>query len=109
MNLNLWYETWDGMLVDLGFGRKKRECEECDGLIVFFKGQKNLIVNLNETDGSLDNTHGQRRGQPSFVFHSNDISGGESRANKTFYSSTIIAGSSASGNPLLLHFQLKTL
>ena len=52
---------------------------------------------------------GQRGGRPSIVFYSEDISGGASRANKTSYSPTIIAGSTASGDPLPVHFQLKTL
>ena len=75
---------------------------------MFFDGQKYRIINLDETDGSLDNTCGQRGGRPSFVFYSKEISGGASRANKTSYSLTIIAGLSSAGNPLLLHSQLKT-
>ena len=107
-NLNLWYDTWERILIDLGFGRKKRENELCEGSIVFFHGQTDRIINLDETDGSMDNTTGQRGGRPNFVFYSNNISGGASRANKTAYSPTIIAGSTASGDPLPLHFQLKT-
>ena len=74
---------------------------------MFFDGQKDRIINVDETDGALDNTCGQRGGIPSFVFYSEDISGGESRANKTSYSPTIIAVSSSAGDPLPLHFQLK--
>ena len=86
----------------------KREGEECEGSVVFFDGQKDIIINLDETDGALDNTCGQREGRPSFIFYSEDISGGASRANKTSYSPTIIAGSRYVGDPLPLHFQLKT-
>ena len=46
--------------------KKEREGEECNGSTVFFKGQKDRIVNLDETNGSLDNTHGQRGGSSSF-------------------------------------------
>ena len=108
-NLNLWFSTWERMLIDLGFGRMKREGENCDGSVVFFEGQTDRIINLDETDGSMDNTTGQRGGRPNFVFYSNIISGGASRANKTSYSPTLIAGSTASGDPLPLHFQLKTM
>ena len=59
---------------------------------MFFDGQKDRIINLDETYGDLDNTCGKRRGRPSFVFYSEDITGGSSRANKTFYSPKIIAG-----------------
>ena len=108
-NLNLWFDTWEGALVDLGFGRLKRPNEECDGSVHFFEGQLDRILNLDETDGALDNTTGQRGGRPGIVFYSQDVSGGASRANKTSYSPTIIAGSTASGDPLPVHFQLKTL
>ena len=97
------------MLIELGFARMKRDKEGGEGSLVFFEGQKDRIINLDETDGSLDNTSGQRGGRPSFVFYSDDISGGASQRNKTSYSPTIIAGSSAAGDPLPLHFQLKTL
>jgi len=56
-----------------------------------------------------NNTNGQRGGRTSFVSYSNEVGGGSSRANKTFYSPTITTGSSASCDPLQLHFQLKTL
>ena len=38
-NLNLWFSTREKILIDLGFGRMKREGENCDGSVVFFKGQ----------------------------------------------------------------------
>ena len=43
---------------------------------MFFDGQKDIIINLDETDGALDNTCEQRGGKPSFVFYSEDICGG---------------------------------
>ena len=75
---------------------------------MLFGGQKYIIINLYETGGSLDNTCGKRGGRPSFVFYSEDISGGTSRENNTSYSPTIISGSISAGDPLPLHFQLKT-
>ena len=69
-NLNLWFSTWEQLLIDLGFGRKKRDGEQGEGSVVFFEGQTDRIVNLDETDGSMDNTNGQRGGRPSFMFPS---------------------------------------
>ena len=66
---------------------------------MFFDGQKYRIINLDDSDGALNNTCGKRGGRPSFVFYSEEISGGASRANKTSYSPTIIAGSSSEGDP----------
>ena len=75
---------------------------------MFFDGQKDIIINLDKIYGALDSTCGQRGGRPSFVFYSEDISVVASRANKTSYSPTIIAVSSSAGDPLPLHFYLKT-
>ena len=77
--------------------------EDAEGLIVFYDNQKDRILNLDETDGVLDNATDQRGGRPSFLFYSTDISGGAPRANKTHYSPTIITWSSAAGDPLPLH------
>ena len=75
---------------------------------MLFYGQRYRIIKLDKTDGALDKTCGKRGGRPSFVFYSEDISGVSSKANKISYSPIIIAGSSSAGNPLPLHFQLKT-
>ena len=91
-NLNLWFDNWEEILVDLVFGGRKKSNEEYEGLIVFFDDQKDRIINLDETDGLLDNKNGQRGGQPIFVFYSTEVYGGSSRANKTSYSTTIIVG-----------------
>ena len=86
----------------------KREGEDFEGSVVLFDGKKYRIINLDDTDGALNHTCGQRGGRPSFVFYSEEISGGSSRANKTSYSPTIISGSSSVGDPPPLNFQLKT-
>ena len=104
----MWFNTWEGVLIDIGFARLKREGYYCEVSLVLFYGKKDRIINLYKTDGALDNTYGQRGGRPSFVFYSEEISGGASRENTTSYSPTIIAGSSSAGDPLHLHFQLKT-
>ena len=107
-NLNLWYDTWEETLVELGFARKKEPGDNVEGSLFFFDGQLNRIINLDETDGSLDNTAGQRGGRPPVVFYSNDINGGATQASKSTYSPTIICGSNAAGEALPPHFQLKT-
>ena len=100
----MWFNTWEGVLIELGFARLNREGYDCEGSVLFFDGNKERIINLYETDGALDNTCEQRGGRPSFLFYSKDISGGASRANTTSYSPKIIAGSSSAGDPLPLHF-----
>ena len=93
----------------LGSQGPRKKDNGCEGSVVFFDGQKDCITNLDETNGALDNIYRQRGGRPSFVFYSEEISGGSSRANKTSYSPTIIADSSSTGDFLPICFQLNIL
>ena len=52
-NLNMWFNTWEGVLIELGFSRLKREGEYCEGFIVFFDGHKYRIINLDETGSDI--------------------------------------------------------
>ena len=104
----MWFNTWEGVLIELGFEMLKRYGEDCEGSVVLFDGHKDRIINLGGIDGALDNTCGQIGGRPSFLFYSEEISGGASRANRTSYLPKIIAGSSSAGEHLPLHFQIKT-
>ena len=109
-NLNLWFTTWKQNLIDLGFGREvTAEDTDCVGEIMFFDKQLERIVNLDETDGTLDESSRNRGGRPPVVFTSPDVCGGGTATNKSGYSSTIICGSNAAGEALPPHFQLKSL
>jgi hypothetical protein len=110
-NLEVWFNTWSDTLIDLGFARKKYHTEEdtVEGSLVFFDGMKSRIGNVDETDGSLDDTTGQRGGRPPMTFHAAEIAGGGTAVNKSGYSATVICGSTANGDPFPPHFQLKTL
>ena len=108
-NLNIWFGTWKDVLIDLGFARAAVPEDMVEGELFFFPGQKQRVGNIDETDGSLDETTGQRGGRPPMTFFAPDVSGGATAANKSGYSSTIICGSNAAGEPFPPHFQLKTL
>jgi len=57
-NLDLWFTTWKNTLIGLGFGRERTpEDVEAAGEIVFFDHQLERIVNLDETDGTLDESN----------------------------------------------------
>ena len=108
-NLNKWFDTWKETLIELEFAREKREGDPPDtGELFFFEGQKRRIINLDETDGSLDDTKHQKGGRPPMTFHAPDVAGGATRVNKSGHSCTVICGSNAAGEPLPPHFQLKT-
>ena len=108
-NLAVWFDTWKQTLIHLEFARETLPGDKCEGELFFFEGQLRRIVNLEETDGSMDNTNGLRGGRKPMTFYAHDISGGGNMANKTSYSSTIICGSNVAGEALPPHFQLKTL
>lgn len=109
-NSGVWFDTWKHSLIGLGFARVKGDTDtDASGEVVLFENQSFRIVNLDETDGSLDDTSGQRGGRPPMVFTRPDMPGGCTSVNKSGYSATIICGSNAAGEPLPLHFQLRTL
>ncbi len=111
-NLQLWFDTWKDTLIELGFARLLTEEEKKDrsiaGELFFLKGQRRRILNVDETDGSLDNTKGQRGGRPSTVLYAPEIAGGATQASKNSYSPTIICGANAKGEAVPPHFQLKS-
>jgi hypothetical protein len=108
-NLDAWFTTWKDLLIDLEFGRKKEPGDKVEGEVVFFDRQLHRIGNIDETDGSIDDTTGQRGGRPPMTFFAPDVAGGATAVNKSGYSSTIICGSNAAGQPFPPHFQLKSL
>jgi len=97
-NLKAWFEQFKSTLIDLGFAREKTADDvEAEGVVVFFPNQKRRVLNLDETDGTLDNTSGKRGGRKPMVFYAPDVGGGGTQANKSSYSPTIICGSNAKG------------
>lgn len=108
-NLDVWFTTWKNMLIELGFGRARTIDDDDavdEGEVIFFIGQRDRIGKVDATDGSLDDTTGQRGGRPSMTFHAPDVSGGGTAVNKSGYSATVICGSTAAGDPFPAHFQL---
>jgi hypothetical protein len=107
-NLDRWFDTWKMQLVNLGFAREATPEDNVEGELFFFEGQARRIINLDETAATLDSTIENRGGRPPVVFHAENLPAGATRANKTGYSCTLICGSSAAGQPLPPHFQLKS-
>ena len=84
--------------------------EEVEGELVFFDGQLNRILNLDETGITLDGNQTQSGGRPTTKFGSSNkhIPDGKDSTNKSGYRCTFIGGSTVAGYPLPPHFQLKT-
>jgi len=108
-NLNLWFTTWKDALIELSFARKKNEADtNVEGEVMLLPGQKESIVNVDETDGTLDDACKQTGGRPAMVFTAPDAVGGSTTVNKCGYKTTVICGSTTAGKPIPPHFQLKT-
>ena len=110
-NINVWFDTLKQFLTTKGFARNKRENEEGDGELVFFPGQLNRILNLDESGLTLDGNQSKSGGRSSTRFGCSNpsIPQGMDRTNKSSTRITFIGGSTAAGHPLPLHFQLKSV
>ena len=70
-NVDLWFDTFEPSLVEIGLGRLKmaEDREEIIGCVFFYLGQCRSIANLDDMEVSLDNTKGKQGGQPSTIFY----------------------------------------
>jgi hypothetical protein len=59
-NLDVWFNTWKDLLIDLGFGKLATPGNRVEGEIKFSPGAMDRIISVDETDGSLDERTGQR-------------------------------------------------
>jgi len=96
-------------VIELGFACEKTAVDvEVQGELVFLPGQKERIINVDKTDGTLDDTTGSTGGRPPMVFTAPDVAGGTTSVNKCGYKTTIICGSTVAGEPIPPHFQFKS-
>jgi hypothetical protein len=117
-NLNTWFDSWKHHLVVLGFAKVKIadddavmmvELEEDDdtleGEIKVSPSQLRRIVNLDETNISLDGSDGNTGGRPSVVFVNSKHANPGKAVSKAGQGVTMIGGSNAAGEPFPPHFQ----
>ena len=81
------------------------------GELIFFPGQLDRILNVNESEVTTDGTSKLVGGRPITQWVSRDarIGTGAQPTNKSGYSATFIGGSTMSGWPVPPHFQVKSL
>ena len=110
-NLNIWFDTLKELLISKGFARKRIDNEDGEGELVFFPGQLNRILNLDESALTLDGNQTKSGGRSSTRFGSSNpaVPEGADRTNKSSTRITFIGGSTAAGYPLPPHFQLKSV
>eukprot|EP00532_Pseudo-nitzschia_australis_P013819 CAMPEP_0168210622 /NCGR_PEP_ID=MMETSP0140_2-20121125/3272_1 /TAXON_ID=44445 /ORGANISM="Pseudo-nitzschia australis, Strain 10249 10 AB" /LENGTH=775 /DNA_ID=CAMNT_0008137243 /DNA_START=1493 /DNA_END=3820 /DNA_ORIENTATION=- len=110
-NLNMWFDTLKEVLVKNGFAKYRNEGDDGEGELVYLPNKLNHILNLDKSGLTLDQTGSLSGGRDSTRFRSADnaIAFGADRTNKSSCRLTIIAGSTAAGHPLPLHFQLMSV
>ena len=102
-NLRLWFDNWTRDLEELGFAKRNEKAE-----VYIPDEQLGNIANLDETCMSLDGSNGNRGGRPEVTFFDPRFPQLGKGTSKSSLTTTMIAGSTAAGEPLPPHFQFQT-
>ena len=110
-NINTWFEKMKEELIVLGFARLPTAEEDVEGELVFFDGQLQRILNIDESEVTTDGTSKLTGGRPITEYCSTDtrIGTGAEGTNKSGYAATFIGGSTMDGYPVPPHFQVRSL
>lgn len=106
-NLSDWYDAWEKFLTTQGFASEIIN-ESGAKEIVFSEEQKRRIINIDETNLSLDGSDGGRGGRPSCTITIKHCSRPGTAQNKTSVSSSLMCGSNAAGEAMPLHIMFSS-
>ena len=99
-NINLFFDTWDKDLVELGFAYRDDEEK-----IVITDEKLGKIINFDESCISLDGSEGRRGGIPPVKLFNRGLPHYVRSASKSSVTTTFITGISAAGEALPPNFQ----
>jgi hypothetical protein len=102
-NLDLWFNSWEVFLVEYGFANRNANDE-----LVFEDGASSHIINMDKTCISLDGNNGNQGGRPVVTFYDKRFPQLGKSTSKSALTTTMISGSSVSGEPIPPHFQFQT-
>ena len=102
-NLSDWFDEWEHFVLAQGFATK-----DDNGLTVFSEDQKRRIINIDETNLSLDGSDGGRGGRPSNTITIKGCQRPGTGQNKAGLSSSLMCGSNAAGEPMPLHIMFSS-
>jgi hypothetical protein len=109
-NLNTWFDSWARHLVEFETARPVTpEDVDNEGELFFFLGQKDRIINLDETNIELDGSGKNSGGRPSIQFYHRKFGKPGKGVSKAGAGVTMIGGGSAAGDPTPPHFQFKSM
>jgi hypothetical protein len=97
-NLNNWFDEWGLFCVSKGFATRTDQ-----GEVIFSETQKRRIINIDETNLSLDGSDGGRGGRPACTITIKHCQRPGTAQNKVGLSSSLMCGSNAAGEAMPLH------
>jgi len=103
-NLNDWFDEWGLFCVEKGFATRS----EHDGEVVFSEAQKRRIINIDETNLSLDGSDGGRGGRPASTITIKHCQRPGTAQNKAGLSSSLMCRSNAAGEAMPLHIMFSS-
>jgi hypothetical protein len=104
-NLNDWFDSWEAFLVSQGFAT---EIFSEDGTGVVLEDLKRRIINVNETNLSLDGSDGGCGGRPGCTIMIKHCSRPGTAQNKSSVSSSLMCGSNAAGEAMPMHIMFSS-
>ena len=110
-NLNLWFESFKGWLIDMGFATDvpPEDVDQKGELVWATEDQGCRIANMDETGLVLDTTDAGKGGRPAAAYYDPRLGVAPTMgAHKSSYHATMVSGSFASGEKFPEHFQLPT-
>ncbi len=102
-NLKTWFDSWQEDLIELGFAHYDEENK-----VVIPSDKLARILNVDETCLVLDGSKCNRGGRPEVIFYSPYLPNLGKATIKNSTATTMIAGSTAAGEPIPPHFQFQT-
>jgi hypothetical protein len=102
-NLDTWFDNFRTFLIEFDFAGVGD-----DGESTFTEAQLRQIMNVDETEISLDASNTRARGRPAVSFHDPHLLSTSRSTAKSLLACTGIFGSSAAGECVPPHFQLPT-
>ena len=109
-NIYTWFDTLKNWFIEHGFARARGKDEEGEGELVYFPGQLERILNIDESEVSTDGTTKMCGGRPVTEYSPTDcrLPKGANSTNKAGIGSTFIGGSTIKGWPIPPHFQMQS-
>jgi len=102
-NIKTWFDSWEKDLIELGFAKISDT-----GEVYIPEEQRRNFINMDETCMAFDGSDGCRGGRPDAIFYDPNLPRLGKGTAKSGQTSTLITGSSATGEALPPHFQFQT-